>query len=330
MENIGKYTKASVVVLALFSAVLGLLLLGTGAFSQLGSANLFYFALSALFFIASILVWLFTWALLVTKRTKKPLKGVMALGVCSVFGSLTPIQLGSDALRSIFLKEEYSISISESLSASMIVKGLKFSALAVVSAFIVSGAFLSNAVEPALLLPLLSGLLVVFLASALFLLPLNRRIGHFIAGFFGALSGRVPLAGGLAGFFREYSVYLRELSAGTLLVVFALCGLSWILEFLSLFSAFYSLGIAMPVISLAVLFVLVAVLERTPVLPRGILLVEAAGFAFLSFPLISNASLSVQEIAAVLVLFDLSRLIIPTIASMAFYSVYRKINRKGR
>jgi len=329
MEKAEKYLKASIIVLALFSALLIAFTLGTGALSRLSQAVPLFLASSALLFLFSVLVWLFAWSLLVGKRSKKPLSGIMGWGYASVFGSLTPIQLGSDALRSIFLKDYFGIPMRESFSASMIVKGLKFSVLAIASTLLCLWALSASAIEPALLLPLFSGLAVILLAAALFLLPLNKNIGYRISALFGKVSRRLSLLKPLEGYFKEYSHYLEEISKGQLAVVFLLCAFSWLLEFLALLFVFRSLSIAIPLASLAVLFVLVAVLERAPFLPRGILLVEAVGFAFLSFPIVSSARLSVPEIASVLVVFDVARLIVPALSSMLFYFLYKKISRKA-
>ncbi len=72
---------------------------------------------------------------------------------------------------------------------------------------------------------------------------------------------------------------------------------------------------------LSVLFVIISILERTPVLPRGVGLVEAAGFIFLSLPEFSMIELTTAEVAAILVLFDVVRLLIPTIISLIVSTV---------
>lgn len=330
MENAKKYLKISIVLLVLFSALLIALISLTGAFDRLIEAEPFFLVLSAFSFFLSIIVWLFAWALLVRKRNKKPFLGILGLGFASVFGSLTPIQLGSDALRSIFLKDEFGIPFSESFSASMIVKGLKFSVLAIASILLVSVAFLTQSIDSVLFFPLISGVFVVLLAAMLFLLPLKRSIGYGISNLFEVLSKKIFFLKPLTGYFRKYSDFLSEFSGEMLLLIFLLAAFSWLLEFLALFFVFSSLAIKMPIVSLAVLFVLLAVLERTPITPRGILLVELVGFAFLSFPMVSNSELSVAEVGSVLVIFDVARLIVPTLISIVFYLFYKKVKQARR
>jgi len=325
MNGVEHYIKTSLVILAVLSLALAVFAVLTGAMSSLKRASAFFLTLSVLFFLLSVLVWLFSWSLLLVKHSKeRSFAGVFCWGFASVFGSLTPIQLGSDALRSIFLREHLGIGFSESFSASMIVKGLKFSVLALASTFIISWALIEGWADAMLFVPLFSGLLVVVLAALLFLLPLKKSIGYKISRFFARLSARVLFLKPLEGYFVKYSDYLSRVRSGMLVVVFAMAALSWFFEFFSLFFAFLSLGIKMPFLSILVLFVLIAVLERTPLLPRGVLLVETVGFAFLSFPLITSASLSVPQIASVLVLFDLSRLVMPAVLSAVFYAFYSK------
>ncbi len=322
MKSVEHYLKTSLVVLAVLSLALAVFVVTTGAMNSIKSANAFFLVLSVLFFLFSILVWLFSWSLLVVKRSQTSFSSVLCWGFASVFGSLTPIQLGSDALRSIFLHERLGISLSKSFSASMIVKGLKFSVLAVASTMLLLWAIFIGWADSILFLPLVSGLLVVVLASLLFLLPLKKSVGYAISRFFAGLSERARFLKPLEAYFVKYSDYLAGVKARMILVLFSLAALSWAFEFFSLFFAFLSLDISIPLLSLLALFVLIAVLERAPFLPRGILLVETVGFAFLSFPAVSSASLSVPEIVSVLVLFDLSRLVIPALLSIVFYAFY--------
>jgi len=325
-----KFFRIALVLLILVASLLAALTILTGAGSVLMLANPVLFGFSLVLFILSILVWLFSWSLLVAARNKKPIKSIFRIGFSAVFGSLTPVQLGSDLLRSMFLKEEFGISMSESFSASMMVKGLKFSFLSIASTIVIIIAFSTNSVNEALFLPLLSGFFVVVLASLLFLLPLNKKIGYSISRLFGAMSKKIKLAKPLERYFVKYSDFLQEFSGVVLISTFFLAALSWVLEFFSLYFVFSALGISIPLISLLVFFILIAVLERTPVIPRGILLVELVGFAFLSFPMVSQAELSIAQIGSVLVLFDVTRIIFPVLSSLAFYVAFKAIQARNK
>ncbi|MCX6802090.1 MAG: flippase-like domain-containing protein [Candidatus Diapherotrites archaeon] len=324
MENAKKFISIAILVLALVS--LAVLALGffTGAFGLIMASNLAFFFLSLACFLFSIIAWLSGWCLLVMKRGRRQFGKVFGAGFASVFGALTPIQLGSDVLRGLFLKEEFNANFSEGFSASMIVKGLKFSILSFVSVLLLSFALFSAAIDASLALPLFSGLFVVLLASLLFLLPLDKKTGHRISRLFGSLSKTIHFLKPLEKYFLDYSEFLGEFSGRALLATMLFAAVSWAFEFASLFFAFAALSIGVSPLPLAVLFVLLALLERAPFLPRGILLVESAGFAFLSFPIISASRLSVAEISSVLIIYDASRLIFPTVASLLFYFLWKK------
>ncbi|MFH1234180.1 MAG: flippase-like domain-containing protein [Candidatus Diapherotrites archaeon] len=329
MENPKKFLSIAILALALVS--LAVLIFGffTGAFGLIAKSNLLFFSLSIACFLLSVAAWLLGWSLLVMKRGRKPFGKVFSAGFASVFGALTPIQLGSDVLRGAFLKEEFNVRFSEGFSASMIVKGLKFSVLSFASLLLLSAVFFSSAIDPILAIPLFSGLFVVLLASLLFLLPLDKKIGRRISRLFGALSKKIRFLKPLEKYFLDYSDFLGEFSGGALLATMLFAALSWCLEFASLFFAFASLSIPVSPLPLAVLFVLLALLERAPLLPRGILLVESAGFLFLSVPIISASRLSVAEISSVLILYDASRLIFPTLASLLFYFLWKKSRKSA-
>ena len=77
------------------------------------------------------------------------------------------------------------------------------------------------------------------------------------------------------------------------------------------------------------LFTILAILERVPFLPKGIGIVEIFGILFLSIESLMIEPLSIQQIVAVIILFDLMRLVIPTFLSMAtyFFAFKGKANR---
>ncbi len=315
-----KYLRNAFIFLFFVFALLAVMGGLTNATEVLKTANIELLAIACIFFIFSIIIWLISWAYLIKKRNPAGFRDSLVIGFSAVYASLTPIQLGADMLRAVSLKEHFGVPYSESISASMVVKGMKFLLISLLSGTVIFLFISSAEYSPFVLAGLLSGFAVILLATALFLLPLREGFGLRIAGIFKRFSGRLPLAGRLCKFFESYSEYLPGLGAKTFLLTLLLSGLSLSLEFLALLFSFKALSIAIPIYSVAVLFILVSILERTPFLPRGIGLVEGIGFAFLSMP-IAVSSLSIQQIGALLILFDLVRLVVPAIASMAVYSV---------
>ncbi|MBI4043621.1 MAG: flippase-like domain-containing protein [Candidatus Diapherotrites archaeon] len=299
--------------------VLGLLVGYTNAPAALAQLNMAFFALAALFYIASILVWIVSWAYLVQKDARLPFWEVVKTGFSCVYGAITPIQLGAEALRSIRLKERFNVPYSVSVSASMIVKGIKFFLLALIASVVLFIFIVETQLDALFFASFLSGFGVVVLASLAFLLPINRRWGRRMAAFFRryARANEKGWAGRIALFFERYADYLAKINGVDFFITFFLAFISWVFEFLALLFTFTALGISVKVSALVILFVLISVLERTPFLPRGIGLVEVITFNFLSFPQLTNAVYAVEEIGALLVAFDFVRILIPSVLSLA-------------
>ena len=312
--------KAFVILLAIF-ALLAILAAFFGALKHLSEAEPISFVLGALSFVASIIVWLASWAMLIKEGSfsKKIL-----VGFSCVFASLTPVQVGADAMRSLSMKELFAVPYTETIAASMAVKGVKFLLIALVASASFFLAMLNPDIEPWLKLTLLSGFAVVAIAAALFLLPLSRRIGGRIAYFFEWLSHYIRQAKRLSGYFEHYSLYMREIPASRLALVALLALASIAFEFLAFAFCFASVNAPIPLYSMVVLFSILAVLEHVPFLPRGIGVVEIFGILFLSLEPISAGSLSMPQVVAIIILFDFMRLVIPALLSLAAYAALSK------
>lgn len=317
--------KAFVILLAIF-ALLVILAIFFGAFESLSEAEPFSFALGALSFVASILVWLASWAMLIKKGSFS--KKILA-GFSCVFASLTPVQVGADAMRSLRMKELFALPYRETIAASMAVKGMKFLLIALVASASFFLAMLNPNIEPWLKLTLLSGFAVVAIAAALFLLPLSRRIGFRIAGFFEWLSLYLKQAKRLSGYFEHYSLYIREIPASKLALVALLALASIAFEFLAFAFCFASVNASIPLYSMVVLFSILAILEHVPFLPRGIGVVEIFGILFLSLESISTGALSMPQVVAIIILFDFMRLVIPALLSLAAYAAISRGDGKA-
>jgi len=322
---VNPYLRNAIVLLILVLALLtlGALLVEQGeqggltkTYSVLSEINITFFIVACVFFILSVFLWLISWGYLLKKQSKITYASLLAVGFSSLYGALTPVQIGADALRSIRLKELFGIPYSDSISASIIVKGIKFMILAILtSALLLLFMFMPQ--NPLFSFSFLSGFVVVLLASLLFLLPLKQSYASAITRFFNSLAGTIPFSGRVGVFFARYSGYIQKISAASFLTVLALAFFSWIFEFLALQFSFFSLGIFIPLHSLLLLAIIISVLERVPFLPRGIGLVEVAGYYVLAFPeFVAGAVLSAGEIIAVLIAYDLVRLVVPTLLSI--------------
>ena len=311
-----KYLKYSLILFILIFVGLAVIASLTDALPVINSANPFFLALASLFFIISIVFWIIPWAYLLEKRALFALKESIILGFSCVYGALTPIQVGAEALRSIKAKEFFGVSYAESVSAAMVVKGLKFFLLAILAVIVLVTILVETKLSAIMFFGLISGFAVIVLACALFLLPLNKKIGIKISRIFRFIARYLKVFKVLDKYFEGYANYLEKVSLKKFVVIFVLTAISFSLEFIALQFCFYSLNLFIDFFALATLFVIISILERTPVLPRGVGLVEAAGFIFLSLPEYSLVALTVSEIGAILILFDVVRLLVPTIVSL--------------
>jgi len=323
-----KYLKYSLILFILIFVALAIMAIITDATTVILEANLILLATACLFFIISIVFWIIPWVLLLKRSRKVPFGASIIMGFSCVYGALTPIQVGAEALRSIKAKELFRVSYSESISAAMVVKGMKFFLLAILASIVLVAILLETQLSIVLFLGLLSGFVVIVLAAALFLLPLNKKIGFGISIFFARIGKIIKPLGVLEKYFYKYSNYLEYIPKRKFLLVLILAGLSFVFEFIALYFTFISLGVFIAIFPLAVLFVIISILERTPVLPRGVGLVEAAGFIFLSLPEFSMISLTTAQVAAILVLFDIVRLLVPTIISLIVSTIPLKSEPK--
>lgn len=318
----------------------------TDAVSSIKDLKLEFVLLAVFFFMASVFTWVFSWALFVKKQVKASFPVLFLVGFASLMGSITPIQSGSDALRSFFLKKQFDLSVSSSLQSSFIVKGLKFSMIFLfscllvvffIATFVLSREWFSLAQYFAavvyfvhylqaskhllLLFFFLSGLLVVFSGSVLFLLPLKKGFSSKVGVFFSRFEKKHFIFSKLKNFFEKYPSFLSGTSFNEILFVAALSFLSLVCEFLAMVFSFYSVGAVLSPASLFVFFILFSILERTPVLPRGVGIAEVTGYYFLSFPFFSSADLSGERIGAMLLVYGVVRLVIPTVVGFVSWAI---------
>jgi uncharacterized protein (TIRG00374 family) len=316
-----KYIKYSVIVFILIFAAISIMAIITDSFKVLLDADPFFFTIAALFFMLSIVFWVIPWSHLIKKQVSFTYLEGIIVGISCVYGALTPIQVGAEALRSIKAKDIWNVRYSDSVSASMLVKGIKFLFLAILSSVVLISILLGTELSFVMVLGLISGFLIILIATIFFLLPINKKAAILINKFFNKISKKIKKFKVIKNYFEHYSKYLSKVPKRRFALVFFFSAISFVFEFLSLMFVFFSLNVLIDFFPLVILFIIISVLERTPILPRGVGLVEAAGFVFLSIPEFSSVELAIAEIAAILILFNVVRLIIPTIVSLMFAGI---------
>jgi len=318
--------KKALIVLVLFVALFTIVVIATDSINVLKQANAFLILIATLAFLASVFIWLISWAWTIKKDYNISYASLLLIGFSSLFASLTPMQLGADALRALLLKETYKVPFSKGISASMFVKGLKFFTLLIVSLLTLFFLIANAKLNLILLLLIASGLFVIFIATALFLFPFNKVAAFFISSILTKLTKKIRFLEPASAFFLQYSNYLKRqgLHVFSLLL---LCIVSWFFEFLAFTLSFAALNIFLPLHSFILLFVIVAILERVPFMPRGLLFVEAASYLMLST---SFAGLSQKQIVSFLAIFDFVRIVVPVVLSMIVFTVCYRTLRSSK
>ncbi len=300
-------------------ALFGVVGVLTEASISLSKVSLEFFALAVIFYLISLFLWIISWAYLVKKHVPVPFFSLLAIGWGSIYGAMTPIQLGADALRSIKLKDLHKMSYSSSVAPSFIVKGIKFSFIAIIAAIIFFLYLFNTKIDSALFLAFLSGFTIVLLGAFLFLAPLKKRWGLWISGFFYSIKFGERLFEKAGSFFEQYTMYLGQIDLKTFFVIIVLTFFSLLFEFLALQFSFFAAGIDLPLQSFLILAVLFSVLERVPIFPRGIGLIELVGYYYLATnPVAGGLTATTSQVGAVLIVYDVVRLVIPTVISLCF------------
>ncbi|HIH17123.1 MAG TPA: flippase-like domain-containing protein [Candidatus Diapherotrites archaeon] len=311
------FLKTSILSLFLVFALITAMGLGlTYAPTVLLDLNPNFFVLAIIFYVFSVILWLISWAYLIKKRKALPYSRLVVVGLTALYGALTPVQVGSEALRSLRLKEFFGVPYSDSIAASLVAKGTKFLILSIVASMALLF-FLNTKTDPVFFFGFLSGFIVVLLVSILFLFPFEKKASAGLLNSLERLSKPLPFFSRVHHFFARYSASIDRLTKEEFFLLLFLSALSWAFEFFALQYSFFSLGIVLSFHSLLLLMVMISVLERAPLLPRGIGLVEIMAWHFLAFPeLIAGITLSAAQIIALLAVYDLVRLVIPTLLSV--------------
>jgi uncharacterized protein (TIRG00374 family) len=306
-------------VLLFVSALIAALIAFTNSMDILLSASLWFFLLACIAFLLSIAVWVFAWSFLVHVHAEVSFSKLFVIGFASLFASLTPIQLGAEAFRCLKAKEHLGVRYSLSLSCSMVVKGLKFLMLTLLASVVLASMLFTGTLSGIMLLGVISGFLIVLLAAFVFLMPFHRALGRHMLKLAHKLFARVRYLKVLPEFFDNYAAFISKLPRHLTLLSAVMAFVSLMLEALALFFVFDALNISFSPTVILMLFVLVSLLDRTPVLPRGVGIVEITSFFFLS---LASFRLSAAQAGAIIVLYDLARLIVPVVVSGLVFLIY--------
>lgn len=266
---------------------------------SLGSAHVLVLMAAACLYGGSSFIWSMVWAHL----TRKQATGVgrfAALGVsmASMVGLLTPLNVGTDVLRSLYGKRCLGVDYPVTAAASVVTRTLRlhvtllFSVLALVLALW----FPLNLARHFVL----SILTTLLLLAAFYLL--RTQTSARLAARLGIGDIAVPI--------KVLSQRLGLVGRGVIYVGFTM---GFVLEWFSLHLCLSAVGVLLPVADTVVLYTLVYFLSRSVPTPQGFGAVEASGAAALS-----TTNLAAGAVGAFLVIWDLIRVGVPLALALAF------------
>jgi hypothetical protein len=285
---------------ALLAATLAGVVLLTGAGAVAKGARLPVIAAAALCYSAGFLIFNAFWAFLLYRLPARATRAQAAtvrlaqawrVGLLSLAGLMTPMNLGTDVLRSLFGRRYLSLDVPVTAAASVVARECK---LHVTLALLpVSAGFTAVAVTQARgrLLAALAGLLV--LAFALMAFRSDPAVG------LARLLGIGPFAEAVRDLHRRLGLRRR-------LVTYGAFAAGFVGEWFALTLCFHALRIpADPAVTMGVFGVLY-LLARTPVIPFGIGAVEVGGLAWLQL-----VHVPAEQAGALILIWSSLRILVP-------------------
>jgi uncharacterized membrane protein YbhN (UPF0104 family) len=283
----------------LLIVILVLLSAWTQAAKALGSARIEYLLPAAVCYSAGFLIFSAVWAFLVTKGSDPPRSADSAsfyfstirVSNIAIAGLLTPMNLGTDVLRSILGKKYLHLGVSSTAAASILTRECKLHVTLFLIPALAYAAGAPMESSRSRLLLLFSGMLG--LALVLFLFRSGSTTG------LSRLLGLECLA-------NQTRLLSRRIGWRMRLALYFLFTLAFAAESQALRLCFWSVGVPMDFRLTFVCFGIFYFLSRTPVLPLGIGVVEMAGYA-----LLRALNIPVEQAGALIVVWGFLRVVVP-------------------
>lgn len=308
----------------LVAIVIAVIIALTAPFSTLSSARLHLLLIASGLYAISLFLWSAVWVFLVGQASSLPIRkqdacatsrslllerarlpvlhrrydGTFAISMVSLIGILTPMNIGTDFLRSFYGKRYLGLPLKVTAAGSVLTREFKLHVtLLLVVCLVISSVSVQENFIKTLIIPVAT---VIFLLAILYSLRTN---------FAGHLAKRLKI-GDISEVIRKLNLRLAPAKRCLIYSAFAT---GFVLEWLSLHLCFLALNLK-PTLSMTfVLFALLYFLSRTPLIPQGLGVVEVSGFALLRMMAISTA-----QMGALLVMWDFLRIFIPIGLYIAF------------
>jgi hypothetical protein len=231
------------------------------------------------------------------------------VGLLSLAGLLTPMNLGTDVLRSTLGKRYLGAAVDRSAAASIVTREWKLHSTLVLLP-VATAAVAASGEQRLPIVVALGGLLVVAVLLAAFR---SRAVGGL---------ARAVRADGVAEAARHLTRRVPLRSRVPVLVLFAA---GFVAEWSALRLCFAALDLGPGVTVTLTAYGLFYFLSRTPVLPLGIGVVESAGFAWFRL-----ADVPAEQAGALVVLWSGIRVAVPHLLSAAGLMALLGLGRRAR
>jgi len=313
--------RVEIVSLIFFVLIIAGVIALTTPLHALLSMNIPWALISAGLFSASLSVWSGVWVFFLRCACSSPQKEIregpdsqtmtqipkegrppniqaFSVSMASLSGLLTPMNLGTDILRSLFGRRYLGLPLSLTATASVLTRIYKLQVTLFLMIFtaVLFARTQKNYLSTLIAAAAGSVLLLIFLYS----LTMNssRRISQRLR--IGDLATPIKVVNAKLDLTKRSFIYL-------------MMTLQFALEWLSLNACFLALKLKIPLITSLILYILLYFLSRTPFVPQGLGVVEAGGYALLKTMQVSEA-----QIGALLVVWGFLRVFIPLVLSTAF------------
>lgn len=247
----------------------------------------------------SLLLWSAVWVhVLSTEASTVKRWTAVAVSMASLIGFLTPMNIGTDVLRSLYGKAHLRLDYHVTGAASVVARETKLHVtLALVLAVALGSASLVR--DMASVVAAAVATMLLFLGA---LYTLRTRASSHLARRLGIDD--------MPQLIRKMTNSLSLTEKGGIYLALAV---AFALEWLSLHLCFVSLDVRASPADTASLYALLYVLSRTPVAPQGLGVVEAGGFVVLA-----TRNIATTRIGALLVLWAFLRILVPVGLAFVF------------
>lgn len=307
--------RIEITAVLLLTLTAAFLLVWTSPAQALASAGIPYIAAALAAYAGSLAIWSAGWAYLVAK-SKSNVSSLslpacclgFAVSLLSLAGMLTPLNIGTDVLRSRYGKKYMGIEIVSTAAASIIMRECKLHLSLLLALLLIPSIAACTPSIVGRLTAAFSG--IVALIAVIYAIRTDRAL-------------KFAEALNLAKAADAVRILKRKLGYSIRAIIYLVLVLGFFAEWEALRFSCRAVGISPDGMFMFAVFGLFYFLSRMPVIPLGIGLVESGGFAFLQ-----NNGIPGAKAGALLLLWAVLRIGVPLLLAAVLALWFLASNRK--